>query len=233
MTFYPGMFRGEKFIGTSELAKAAEARLRALGARQDRGTVSEIPDERTIRFYQSEGLLDPPIFKAGTASVFTIKHLLQLVAIKLLQSQDLPIKKIRIVIDGKSEDELEELIERSRESSHSDATSYLTAVKKKLESDKGIAGSSAERRDSSEGPSLMRTANRDEDQFFTKGPSISMRIISGGPPSAGSQPFKISRHEIFPGIQLRLDEKQIENLGDRELAEIIEKIRQLLNRFLE
>jgi len=233
MTFYPGMFRGEKFIGTSELAKAAEARLRALGARQDRGTVSEIPDERTIRFYQSEGLLDPPIFKAGTASVFTIKHLLQLVAIKLLQSQDLPIKKIRIVIDGKSEDELEELIERSRESSHSDATSYLTAVKKKLESDKGIAGSSAERRDSSEGPSLMRRAQNDEMNFRLKPRFLSMSLNPGESTRRESRSSRISRHEIFPGIQLRLDEKQIENLGDRELAEIIEKIRQLLNRFLE
>ena len=233
MTFYPGMFRGEKFIGTSELAKAAEARLRALGARQDRGTVSEIPDERTIRFYQSEGLLDPPIFKAGTASVFTEKHLLQLVAIKLLQSQDLPIKKIRIVIDGKSENELEDLIERSRESSNSDATSYLTAVKKKLESDRGIPTPTPQSREVSEGPSFMRRPHNDEMEFRLKRRLLSMSVDPEQPIRRESRISKISRHEIFPGIQLRLDEKQIENLGDRELAEVLEKIKLLLSRFLE
>lgn len=233
MAFYPGMFRGEMFIGTSELAKAAEERLRTLGARQDRGTVSEIPDERTIRFYQSEGLLDPPIYKSGTASVFTIKHLLQLVAIKQLQSQDLPIKKIRIVIEGKSERELEELIETSQESTRSDATSYLTSVRRKVESKKEMTGSSSDKHESSEGPSFMRRTPRDDDKFISKSSLISMSFIPRDALSSESKESTISRHEIVPGIQLRLDEKRITNLSERELAEILEKIKLLLNRFME
>ena len=233
MAFYPGMFRGEMFIGTSELAKAAEERLRTLGARQDRGTVSEIPDERTIRFYQSEGLLDPPIYKSGTASVFTIKHLLQLVAIKQLQSQDLPIKKIRIVIEGKSERELEELIETSQESTRSDATSYLTSVRRKVESKKGMKASSSDKHESSEGPSFMRRTPRDDDKFISKSSLISMSFIPRDALSSESKESTISRHEIVPGIQLRLDEKRITNLSERELAEILEKIKLLLNRFME
>jgi len=60
---------------------------------------------RTIRYYRTLGLLDPPI--GNYAKTFSEKHKLQLIAIRLYQSQGLPLRKIRDELYGKS---LEDLI---------------------------------------------------------------------------------------------------------------------------
>jgi DNA-binding transcriptional MerR regulator len=61
--------------------------------------------ERTIRYYRTIGLLDPPL--GNYAKTFSAKHKLQLIAIRLYQSQGLPLRKIRDELYGKS---LEDLI---------------------------------------------------------------------------------------------------------------------------
>ena len=80
------------------------------GLAQERGTVSELPDERTIRYYLTEGLISPAEEKQGTASVFSHRHLLQLLVVKKLQSEHLPIRKIRELVAGRTERELERLL---------------------------------------------------------------------------------------------------------------------------
>jgi DNA-binding transcriptional MerR regulator len=69
-----------------------------------------VPDERTIRYYLAEGLIQPADEKQGTASVFSYKHLLQLVAVKKLQAEHLPIRKIRELVTDKGEQQLETLL---------------------------------------------------------------------------------------------------------------------------
>lgn len=101
---------GRKYIGVPEFAAAAAAILDELGLVQERGTVTDVPDERTIRYYLSEGLIQSPEEKQGTASVFGHLHLLQLLAVKKLQAEHLPIRKIRELVAGRSERELERLI---------------------------------------------------------------------------------------------------------------------------
>lgn len=103
-------FKYQEFNGVRELAEGAERYLRAHGTSQEKGTVAEYPNERTIRYYLSEGLLESPNEKRGVASVFGYSHLLSLVLIKKLQSEGLPISVIRILIRNKSDDELEKLI---------------------------------------------------------------------------------------------------------------------------
>ncbi len=102
--------RHTKYVGVAELAGEAARILTESGLAQGRGTVSEVPDERTIRYYLTEGLIPPAEDKQGTASVFGYRHLLQLMVVKKLQSQHLPIRQIRELVDGRTERELERLL---------------------------------------------------------------------------------------------------------------------------
>ncbi|MCA1565399.1 MAG: MerR family transcriptional regulator [Acidobacteria bacterium] len=102
--------RGRKYIGVVELAHQAAGILAEIGTTQDRGTVSAMPDERTLRYYLAEGLISPATEKQGTASVFGYQHLLQLLVVKKLQSEHLPIRKIKELVDGRTERDLERLL---------------------------------------------------------------------------------------------------------------------------
>lgn len=102
--------RREKYAGVAELAAAAARLIDRFVPAQERGSVTEVPDERTVRYYLSEGLLSPSTEKQGTASLFGYQHLLQLLAIKRLQAEGLPIRKIRELIEGRSERELERML---------------------------------------------------------------------------------------------------------------------------
>jgi|ERR1044071_2253427 DNA-binding transcriptional MerR regulator len=102
--------RHTKYVGVAELAGEAARILTESGLAQGRGTVSEVPDERTVRYYLTEGLVPPADDKQGTASVFGYRHLLQLLVVKKLQSQHLPIRQIRELVDGRTERELERLL---------------------------------------------------------------------------------------------------------------------------
>ena len=66
-------------------------------------------NERNIRYYRTIGLLDAP---AGGIRGYGEKHLLQLMAVRLLQAQGLPLRRIRELLYGRSLDELREVRER-------------------------------------------------------------------------------------------------------------------------
>jgi DNA-binding transcriptional MerR regulator len=102
--------RRRRFVGVAELTQEAARVLAQTAYTQDRGTVSEVPDERTVRYYLSEGLLSPAAGKQGTASVFVYRHLLQLLVVKKLQAEHLPIRVIREMVSGRSERQLERLL---------------------------------------------------------------------------------------------------------------------------
>jgi DNA-binding transcriptional MerR regulator len=65
--------------------------------------------ERNIRFYRTIGLLDAP---ATAGRGFGEKHFLQLVAIRLLQAQGLPLRRIRELLFGRTVAELREVQKR-------------------------------------------------------------------------------------------------------------------------
>lgn len=71
------------------------------------GQAAEEITERTIRYYRTLGLLDPPI--GNYAKTFSQKHKLQLIAIRFYQSLGLPLRKIRDELYGKSHEDLEAL----------------------------------------------------------------------------------------------------------------------------
>lgn len=118
--------RQRKFVGVVELANEAAKILADSGLAQERGTVSDVPDERTIRYYLTEGLVSPAEDKQGTASVFGYRHLLQLLAVKKLQSEHLPIRKIRELVESREVRDLERLLGiEGGAASKNEALSYL------------------------------------------------------------------------------------------------------------
>jgi DNA-binding transcriptional MerR regulator len=123
--------RGKRFVGLPEFTAVCERVMNELNLEQVRGTVTSIPDERTIRYYLAEGLIQPADERQGTASVFEYRHLLQLVAVKKLQAEHLPIRKIRELVAGKSDQELEPLLgigTTNRSAADNDARRYLESL---------------------------------------------------------------------------------------------------------
>jgi len=102
--------KGKKYVGLPEFARVGEQILAEMNLEQERGTVTSVPDERTIRYYMAEGLVQTPEEKQGTASVFGYLNLLQLLTVKKLQAEHLPIRKIRELVAGKNEVELEMML---------------------------------------------------------------------------------------------------------------------------
>lgn len=77
---------------------------------QPRYKVTDVPDARTVRYYISLGLVDAPAGKRGTFALYSAKHLLQILAVKKLQAEYLPIKKIETLLAGRDLAELEALL---------------------------------------------------------------------------------------------------------------------------
>lgn len=120
---------GKKYVGLPEFARVGGQILAELQLEQHRGTVTSVPDERTIRYYLAEGLIQTPEERQGTASVFNYLNLLQLLTVKKLQAEHLPIRKIRELVAGKTEQELETLLGvRGSSGRKTEAKRYLESL---------------------------------------------------------------------------------------------------------
>lgn len=80
-----------------------------LGAQVDH-RVSAAPDMRTIRYYTTLGLLDRPVIQ-GRQARYGKRHVLQLLAIKMLQGTSLPLAEVQSRLYGLSNAELTSVIE--------------------------------------------------------------------------------------------------------------------------
>ena len=171
--------KGRKYVGLPEFAQAGERILAEMDLEQARGTVTSVPDERTIRYYMAEGLIQTPEEKQGTASVFGYLNLLQLVTVKKLQAEHLPIRKIRELVAGKSEQELEALL--------------------------GVRGSSGKKNRDSEAKryleSLLAPASIDSASPAAPPP---LRAKQSSVPEQSSQSHSWQRVEIEPGLELHI-----------------------------
>lgn len=68
-----------------DLVAESKTRLEALPPPKN-GQVRAVPDERTVRYYATLGLLDRPAAMRGRAALYGPRHLAQIVAIKRMQS---------------------------------------------------------------------------------------------------------------------------------------------------
>jgi hypothetical protein len=72
----------------SELVAEAASSIETLPEPKN-GQVRAVPDERTVRYYGTLGLLDKPLAMRGRTALYGRRHLAQVVAIKRLQSATL------------------------------------------------------------------------------------------------------------------------------------------------
>src|SRR5260370_30458816 len=76
---------------------------------QANGRVREGPDRRTIRYYTTLGLIDRPAEMRGRTALYGLRHLLQLVAIKRLQTHGLSLAEIQARLVGQTDAALRQL----------------------------------------------------------------------------------------------------------------------------
>jgi DNA-binding transcriptional MerR regulator len=93
---------------SSEVAEQL-ARRGLLGSAPD-ARVSAAPDARTVRYYSTLGLLDRPRIENRQAR-YGQRHVWQLLAIKALQSLDLPLAQIQQTLYARSDAELRQLVD--------------------------------------------------------------------------------------------------------------------------
>lgn len=79
--------------GLSDLSALAGAILDASGVVPINAAARAHPSERTIRFYVTRGLVNSPDGR-GTAAIYTYRHLLQVLAIKLRQMEGATLETI-------------------------------------------------------------------------------------------------------------------------------------------
>ncbi|VTU02709.1 family transcriptional regulator : Uncharacterized protein OS=Singulisphaera acidiphila (strain ATCC BAA-1392 / DSM 18658 / VKM B-2454 / MOB10) GN=Sinac_3407 PE=4 SV=1: MerR_1 [Gemmataceae bacterium] len=91
----------------AELGAAVE---RALAIDYDgarNGQVRDVPDARTIRYYASLGLVDPPAEMRGRTALYSRRHLLQVVSVKRLQAAGKSLVEVQQQLVGLSDKALE------------------------------------------------------------------------------------------------------------------------------
>jgi hypothetical protein len=103
--------RSRENLRIDDLVHLAAEVIPQVAGRQDRHKVTAIPDTRTLRYYIHEGLVDRPHGTTGPSALYGYRHLLQLVAVKVLQSHYLPIRRIREVLQTLDTPALEERLQ--------------------------------------------------------------------------------------------------------------------------
>jgi DNA-binding transcriptional MerR regulator len=86
-----------------ELAERAARALVDADVRVANGRVTGVPDGRLIRWYATIGLVDRPSIGPGRIARYGTRHLLQLVAVKRLQAQGLPLTEVQHRLAGATE----------------------------------------------------------------------------------------------------------------------------------
>jgi DNA-binding transcriptional MerR regulator len=90
----------------AELADASAAALDALGIAARNGQVRDRPNVRTIRYYGTLGLIDPPAEMTGRTARYGSRHLLQVLAVKVVQARGDSLADAQRILVGASDEEL-------------------------------------------------------------------------------------------------------------------------------
>ena len=94
-----------------DLAQNVQDWCESHGIQPANGQVAEAVSERTIRYYRTLGLLAAA--PGAYLRTFTEMHRLQLLAIRIYQSQGIPLRRIHEQLYGKSEAELREFVRKA------------------------------------------------------------------------------------------------------------------------
>lgn len=94
----------ETMLSLEDLAQSVNEWCDEHGVVPASGQAGERITERNLRYYRTLGLLDPPALGGGQG--YGEKHRLQIVAIRLLQAQGLPLNRIGELLFGRALEEL-------------------------------------------------------------------------------------------------------------------------------
>jgi DNA-binding transcriptional MerR regulator len=83
-----------------ELLDRVSAALTAEYSGAPNGRVRDVPDKRAVRWYATTGLVDRPSAMRGRTALYERRHLLQLVAVKRLQSQGRTLADVQAELAG-------------------------------------------------------------------------------------------------------------------------------------
>ena len=92
-----------------QLCSMAERVLEMAGVTSESGRIRSTPDERTLRYYTTLGLLSRPAAFRGRTALYQRHHLAQIVALKRLQAGGLPLSEVQVQLTGLTPAELERL----------------------------------------------------------------------------------------------------------------------------
>lgn len=103
-------YRGVSDLSMDGLIDLLREQVPLIAPRQTRYRVTDLPSARTIRFYTARGLVDKPTAHEGAAARYGYRHLLQLLVVKYLQAQYLPLAKVASLMAGATNRDLELLV---------------------------------------------------------------------------------------------------------------------------
>jgi DNA-binding transcriptional MerR regulator len=89
-----------------ELLERVSAALTAEYSGAPNGRVRDVPDRRAVRWYATTGLVDRPSVMRGRTALYERRHLLQLVAVKRLQSEGRALAEIQAELAGATDAKL-------------------------------------------------------------------------------------------------------------------------------
>jgi len=211
-------FRDKQFAGAAALAEAVMTAMPGIDAHQEKGTVTTLPDERTVRYYMSEGLIPAATEKRGTSTLFGYIHLLALLTVKKLQAENLPIKKIREVIEGKSERELEILLGSADPTSRNEAQEYLESLLLSRPSQSF----------------QMPAASAPPPSTDLNMPLFSAQSLSAeaAPNEPDRSTSSWSRYEVEPGVEMHVSSDFKAPQDESEIKKILGSIEQAIRSFI-
>ncbi len=97
----------ERSLSMADLVDAVGALCAGFSAPSRDERVRALPDERTLRYYQTLGVLDRPDRYEGRAAVYGFRHVLQAVAAKALQGAGYSLAQVQSALTGASISTLE------------------------------------------------------------------------------------------------------------------------------
>jgi DNA-binding transcriptional MerR regulator len=97
------MKNGESLWTIDQLALAVAAALAEGYGGPPNGRVRDVPDQRTVRYYTTLGLIDRPVEMRGRTALYGRRHLLQLVAIKKLQASGRSLAQVQQALAGQTD----------------------------------------------------------------------------------------------------------------------------------
>ncbi len=90
----------DRALTLAELAHLAGEALQEAGIHAEDGRVGSGVDERTLRYWQTLGLLDRPLRYEGRQALYGWRHLLQALSVRLLQSRGHSLAQIQAALQG-------------------------------------------------------------------------------------------------------------------------------------